>query len=77
MVKGDKDKSRGRGGAIVCAHHHALSLSQDSKPKGRILLLPGGWCKAVSQGTPRMADALLNGTPNNAPPPIVTVVSKN
>ncbi|KAL5476192.1 hypothetical protein EMCRGX_G026107 [Ephydatia muelleri] len=46
----------------------------DAKPKGRILLLPGGWCKAISQGTPRMADALLNGTSNNTPAPVMTVL---
>lgn len=46
----------------------------DAKPKGRILLLPDGWCKAINQGTRRMADALLNGTSNNAPPPIMTVL---
>ena len=36
-----------------------ISCLQDSQPRGSIELLPGTWCGAVTQGTPKLPDAQL------------------
>ncbi len=50
-----------------------LLFSQDSNPKGVIRLLPTGWSKTITQGTPRMPDAVVSSSDKG--PGIMSVVS--
>ncbi len=50
-------------------------MMQDSNPKGVIRLLPTGWSKTITQGTPRMHDAVV--TSNDKGPGIMSVVSSH
>lgn len=57
---------------VIPINAHLSLIPQDSNPRGVIRLLPGGWAKSVSQGSPRMTDAIANTeTQSNA---VISVV---